>query len=94
MFVLTTSKALSGFSLGRNLIFLANILSTFERIKSISSRSQSHPPQLFYLELAAPEIGILFGRIHDEGFGADEGDGELFAEGVVEDPGAEAWVVM
>ena len=88
MFVLTTSKALSGFSLGRNLIFLANILSTFERIKSISSRSQSHPPQLlFYLKLAAPEIGILFGGIHDEGFGADEGDGELLAEGVVEDPG-------
>ena len=51
----------------------------------------------FYLKLAALEIRtriFLCIWIHDEGFGADEGDGELLAEGVVEDPGAEAWVVM
>ena len=43
-----------------------------------------------HLDLAAPELRLLRGGVNDEGQWADERDGELLAEGVVVDPGAEA----
>ena len=47
-----------------------------------------------HLNLAAPELRLLRGGVNDEGQWADERDGELLAEGVVVDPGAEACVII
>ena len=48
-----------------------------------------------HLDLAAPELRLLRGGVNDEGQWADERDGELLAEGVVVDPGAEAcWLII